>query len=327
MEKYFKVTNETEETGMWSGQYRTTYDDVTHIREIYRIQKIFNKYGIVPSYLVDYSIAIHKESSGIIRKIFEDGGCEIGAHMHPWCTPPFEEERTNRNSYFCNLDVRLQEKKLANLTETIKNNLGASPVVFRAGRFGFEDSQALLLHKLGYLVDSSVTPFMNWSDDDGPSFDDKLPAPYWIREGISLGTSPGILEIPVSVGFNNTNFERCHKIFKALENNRATKTLHIIGILDRLSLMEKIILTPEAQSLKKLKDLSRAFSKNKNPVLNMYFHSNSLKPGDNPYIRNEADLENFFKKLDSYFDYLCNELGFKNTTLAGYREILLKDKQ
>ena len=247
--------------------------------------------------------------------------------MHPWCTPPFEEERTKRNSYFCNLDVRLQEKKLENLTEVIKENFGRSPTVFRAGRFGFKESQASLLHSLGYLVDSSVTPFMSWDNDGGPSFEDKLPTPYWIREGIVDKGFPGILEIPVSVGFNNTNFEMCHKIFKTLEHNRIAKALHLIGILDRLSIMEKIILTPESQSLKKLKDLSLSYNKKNSPVLNMYFHSNSLKPGDNPYVRSEEDLKSFLSKLDSYLDYLCNELGFKNTTLSGYREILLKENQ
>jgi hypothetical protein len=324
MDKYFIVTVDTEEAGLWSGQFQAIYDDVSHIKEISRVQEIFDRYGIRPSYLLDYPIASHRESYGILKKIFSNGRCEIGAHMHPWCNPPFEEEKSPRNSFFCNLDASLQERKLKELTGVIRDNFGISPSVFRAGRFGFSEDQARLLASFGYTVDSSVTPFLDWREDDGPSFEGKPFVPYWLGGEAGRGD---ILEIPVSVGFNRSNFELCSAVFNSLKSSAFARSVHMIGILDRTSIMEKIVLTPESVGLKRLKDLACTYSRKKIPVLNMYFHSSSLKPGCTPYVRSDDDLKSFLNKLEAFFDYVLNGLGYKNTTLGGYRDMLTKRSQ
>src|SRR5262249_44338461 len=49
---------------------------------------------------------------------------------------------------------------------------GASPRSFRAGRFGLSRVSLPLLHRLGYEVDSSVTPTIDWrAKIDGFAFD------------------------------------------------------------------------------------------------------------------------------------------------------------
>jgi len=323
METYFIVTVDTEEMGLWSQQFQAIYDDTEHIREIPVFQKICDKYGVLPSYLMDYPIIKHTLSSRILKEIYKDGKCEIGAHMHPWCTPPYEEDRTIANSYFHNLDPQLQEAKLGNLTAAIKDNFGINPVVFRSGRFGFSESQALLLRKFGYLVDSSIIPFMDYRYEGGPDFEGKPFCPYWINTGDNSGP---LLEIPVSVGFNRANFKFCSVIFKNLAENTLARKVHLIGILDTLTIMQKIVFSPENSSLNRLKSLSRIYTRKNLRVLNMYLHSSSFVPGGTPYVRSDKDLKLFLAKLDNIFDFLINNLGVKNITLDGYRTLLSREE-
>ena len=318
------ITIDTEETGLWSGQFQSIYNEVDHIRAIHRLQEILDRYDVKPSYLIDYPIASKKESANIIRVIFERGKCEIGAHMHPWCCPPFSETLTNKNSYFCYLNEDLQEKKLTSLTEAIKENFGFVPQVFRAGRFGFEERQAKLLRKFGYLVDSSVRAFSDFSFEEGPDFSCKNCSPYWIEEDNKQDISNKVLEVPVSVGFNRNNFEFWNNILKKVGTNYFLKKFHMIGILDRLSIVRKIVASPEHEDLERLKNLAICMEKEGMSVTNIYFHSSSLKPGGSPYVRSEEELEIFLTKIDKYLHFMIHTLGFKNVTLMGYREKLIK---
>jgi hypothetical protein len=42
------------------------------------------------------------------REIVAEGGGEIGAHLHPWNTPPLREEFTEANTMLKNLPPELQ---------------------------------------------------------------------------------------------------------------------------------------------------------------------------------------------------------------------------
>src|SRR5690606_38134061 len=51
------------------------------------------------------------------------------------------------------------------------------------------------------------------------------------------------------------------------------------------------------------------------PVLNFSFHSPSLQPGNTPYVRSEADLEQFYRWWEVVLDHL-SKCGVEPTTAA-----------
>ena len=116
------ITIDTEED-CWKN-YGRQNNPVENIKQIPMLQEIFNHYGALPTYLVSYPIVINQSSSLILKEMLDSGQCEIGAHCHPWNTPPFEEQISTRNSMLCNLPAELQYRKLEILHRTIVERFG-----------------------------------------------------------------------------------------------------------------------------------------------------------------------------------------------------------
>ena len=164
------VTIDTEEEGLWGGEYRSTGNTVENVRGIERFQTLCDRFGIQPTYLVDAPVVQDDFAVELLRDIQEQGRCEIGSHLHPWCNPPFNGNGRcdSYHSYQCNLQEAEQRDKLIWLTETIEVRFGRRPTSFRAGRYGLDIVGAWILEELGYQVDSSVITFSNFSNDGGP---------------------------------------------------------------------------------------------------------------------------------------------------------------
>lgn len=97
---------------------------VENIRMIPRLQNIFDRYGIKPSYLVTYQVASCDWAVDIFSDILSQNKCEIGAHLHPWNTPPLTEVINERNSMLKNFSYELQIAKLKVLTDKIESAFG-----------------------------------------------------------------------------------------------------------------------------------------------------------------------------------------------------------
>jgi len=317
---FFCVTIDTEEEGRWGGGFPREGHSVEHIQELPRLQALFDQYGIRPVYLVDYPIVKSSLSIDIIKNISDDGRCEIGAHVHPWCNPPFDEDNNKYHSYLCNLPLQLQKEKIRILSDQIEKSFGIKPLSFRAGRYGFNDKTLEALESQGYLVDSSVTPYKSWIEDGGPSFIGAPVSPYFpATEDVNkTGAERILLELPVSVGFNRINFDIAYKMHEYLSAKPFT-FFHMIGIMDRLRILRKVFLTPELFSLDEMVMLSRVFVFKRIPLLVMMFHSTVISPGKTPYVKNEDELEQFYMKLDSYFNFAINKLKLRNCTLVEFR--------
>src|ERR1700730_18299632 len=130
------VAVDTEAEFDWSGPFLRTHTSVRNLRHQRLAQEIFDRFGVRPVYLVDYAVATESEGYIPLREIVQSERCEIGAHLHPWITPPFVDELSNRTSFSNNLPAWLQMEKLSRLTEAIISNLGVQPISYRAGRYG-----------------------------------------------------------------------------------------------------------------------------------------------------------------------------------------------
>jgi hypothetical protein len=295
---YLIVTIDTEEDN-W-GDYSPTGQTLENIQRIPRLQELFDEYDVKPTYLITYPVATDPKSISILRKILDEGKCEIGTHCHPWNTPPFEEDRNKKNSMLNNLPAELQFNKIKNLHEVIRINFGIIPISFRGGRWGFNRDTALAIHKLGYKVDSSVTPYTSWTDDYGPDYSEISPRPYRINPDNIFEDSKNsnMIEIPATIGYLQNNFKLANSFLKIFEqgNNR----FRFIGILSKLKLLNKVWLSPELSSSEEMISLAKIFMKKNIKFLNMTFHSNSLIAGKNPFIRSNEDGNDFLSRIKEF---------------------------
>src|SRR5438132_1454724 len=131
---------------------------VENVRQLPRLDRLFERLAVRPTYFTTYQVAIQPWAVRILQETQARGTAEIGAHLHPWNTPPFEEAFVPRNTMLVNLPARLQAAKLDTLTDTLCAGMGRRPLAFRAGRWAFGPSTAAALLTRGYRVDSSVTP-------------------------------------------------------------------------------------------------------------------------------------------------------------------------
>lgn len=301
---YFSVTIDTEEEGLWSGAYAAT-GAVSNIGGVPRFQSVCDEFGVRPTYLVDAPVVLDDQASMILKVIQDDGRAEIGAHVHPWNTPPLEEESTRFHSYLCNLPASLQRAKLEWLTESIERRFDKRPISFRAGRYGIDSVTLQILCELGYRVDSSILPYADYTSQGGPDFSRAPMTPHLVLPESS--TSDPLLEIPIASGFTHRHFEIAQQL-RSGAMKTPLRQLRTVGILDRLGIAAQTKLSPEQASAKRMRDLARSLVARGSKCLVLMFHSSSLKPGCSPYVRSDSDLDKFLERLRLFFAFAIEEL-------------------
>src|SRR5215831_4623867 len=117
-------------------------------------------YGITPIYVIDYPVATQPDGYEPLTALQRAGEATIGAHLHPWVTPPFDEPLDARHSYACNLGSALEAAKLRATRDAIADRFGRAPSIYKAGRYGFGASSAAIVEQLGFDVDASINPSM-----------------------------------------------------------------------------------------------------------------------------------------------------------------------
>lgn len=311
------VTVDTEEEGLFGEQFSAHGLSVKNLQFLGRFQSLCESWKVSPVYLIDTPVVENDAAAGQLREWVQGGTCEVGAHLHPWCAPPFGEETSTRNSFHCNLPAELEREKLQRLTEAIESRI-VRPVSYRAGRYGQSARGLAVLEELGYELDSSVIPYMNYADQGGPDFRRTPDVPYFpSRTDITrTGDSP-ILEIPVTTGFSHSSFESCQAWYEWAHRSPFNK-LRAVGILDRLNLVRKIKLSPEQADRIRLKQLIDACLSRKLPVLVVLLHSSSLMEGGSPYAKDRSGLEELYSRMRFILEYCCGERNMEPRTLSEF---------
>ena len=236
-----------------------------------------------------------------LKELLQAGRCEIGAQLHAWVTPPYEEEVSEVNSYANNLPAVLERRKIKRLTEIIERNFGCRPLVYRAGRYGAGSATPRILEDLGYRIDCSVLPGPS-HQLGAPDYSGGIAEPYW------LNARRSVLEIPVTVGtigLAGKYGERLHRQFASPFGLH----LRVPAIAARIGIVERIRLTPEGSTVKGCKNLTRTMLRDGKRVFVVSYHSPSLEPGHTPYVRNRRDLATFLRWLEDFFEFFMTEIG------------------
>lgn len=301
------VVIDTEEEFDWSKGFCRENIAVTAMRQIFRVQDIFDHYHITPVYVIDYPIAHQVDGHRPLQEIHSDRRCLIGAHLHPWVNPPFEEVICHSNSFPGNLPASLEREKLKLLGACIGERFGEQPVIYKAGRYGLGANTGSILEDLGYQVDTSFCPGMNYSNEKGPDFSNATPWPFWFGEARKL------LELPLTVGYTGGLRKRGKWVYSKASSSFASR-FKALGILARLRLLNKVWLSPEGYHSCEQRALTQALHDDGLRIFTLAFHSPSVVPGNTPYVRTSEELSMFLDSLRRFFDFFMGELGGSPTT-------------
>ncbi len=298
---------------------------VTNIAELPTVHRLLERFGVRPTYFTSYQVASVEWAAGILSDLSSDGRAEIGAHLHPWNTPPARELFVPRNTVMKNLSGELQAAKLRELTALLATVFGSRPTSFRAGRYGMGALGMRAISEQGYTVDSSVTPFLDWRRfNDGPDFRDApLEAYHPSFDDITIPTSDGpIVELPLSVGYTRRPFASWHHRHEQLLRSRAGP-LSLASLAYRTHLLRKVQLSFETDTVNDMLMLTRLLLLDGARFIHITWHSPSLVSGLSPFVSGSAERDRFRANMEQYFDRLAGIQSFSFATVSEAAERLI----
>ncbi|MGA2171606.1 MAG: hypothetical protein ABSG82_01155 [Sedimentisphaerales bacterium] len=279
----------------WRRSQPLTFESVTFgIPQILR--PIWERFGIKPVYFVSPEVVENDQCCGTLREEMKRGA-EIGTHLHSEYIEPqrkYEDIAGTASDEFpcCAYDADVELAKIRNLTGLIESKLGVRPVSYRAARYGADIDTIKSLERIGYKVDSSVTPGISWRKQGGPDHSQAPKQPYFISHTDYYSPGDGsILEVPITVS---------GKRFPFLPD----KWLYYRW------------LRPTHMTAFEMKVLVAEFARNyAEPVLNLMFHSMEVLPGKTPFVRTRLGQKMYLNRLESILRYIA-KMEFKSKTLA-----------
>ena len=322
-EVIFVLSVDTEEEWDWSGDFPQKDFSVSNIKQIPKLQAFCEELGIRPTYFTDYAVADNPDAVEMLKTIVDKNTCEIGAHLHPWCNPPFYGITKERESHVINLPISQVEEKLDTLIKLLNKNFGATPNAFRSGRWGTNGEVLKLLEKKGFQIDSSMYPFFK---NKYFNYEQTTLTPYWpdYDKPMVKGSQRNMIEIPVTAGFNHKNFSAMLKIYNAI-THPILRHLHLTAIFWHTRLLRKLYLSPEATSGKDMQPLIDAALDNNHPVIHMYLHSSSLIYGPTHFTKQNNALEVICNNIQQAVEYTRLRSNIKFCTISE-AVVLLKNR-
>jgi hypothetical protein len=308
----FIITVDTEADNVWRHYEELAFNN---IRQVPLFQSLCEQHGFPPTYLLTYRAALDEYAAKLFRAYAQSGRAEIGAHFHPWPSGDMsgKKQSSREHSYPTELADDILREKLEILTKTIADRVGVRPASYRAGRWGFDDRQAAILSGLGYRVDCSVTPKVDWRNNfgdldsaGGPDFRACSAYPYFLNGQL--------LEVPMTILFTGVfKQERslAGKIFLKMPSG------FISHAVNRLFFRKTWLRIFPGSNLNDWQRIYRSADANKLPMVQFMIHSSELMPGGSPYSRSESDVEHIFTQLEEMFKYF-KDLGLEGATLSQF---------
>lgn len=260
-----------------------------------RLQPAFDSVGAVPTYLLTVEVMEDEESVNALQSL--QGQYELGTHLHAAFIEP-EKKFTNyagvdSPDFQCSYAPDVEYAKLENLSKMFIDRFGYAPTSFRAGRYGANHHSINSLEKLGYKVDTSVTPFIRWTEPNGVVDFRKAPLqPYFpAPDHLSKkGPERALLQAPVTMKRRPFRMPRWFRPWlSSVEQMQQVAEWHLKTFADQ-------------------------------PVvhLNMMFHSMEVMPKATPYPQTETEAKRFIDDMVEVLGW-CGNQGFEFCGLSDLR--------
>lgn len=323
------LTIDTEPDNAWDFHQNPS---VANVQELPRLQDILEKHGAKATCLITYKVVGDDDAVKTLEALARQGGAEIATHLHPWENPPFMESGADaRHSSFPHeLPLALFEDKMSTLTAAITERFDA-PTSYRAGRWGFSAEHVRVLERLGYVVDTSVTPLIDWRDTMGiPKAEGGVGGvdyrfapqrPYHLAyDDVCSTGDAALLEIPLTVGFTRPT--------PAFVRRRYGR-LPILAqrVLRKSELLRPIWAVPPEQTKRQLLQMVASVLAEDAPIVNIAMHSSELMVGGSPSSRTKEATDGVFDRIDVMLGALRDSGVCEFTTLTAAGRRLAKNQR
>jgi len=315
---------DTEGDNLWAKGDGRVFRNIERLPEF---QGFCEELRLRPTYLVAYEVIENDKARAVIQQLARNGNCEIGAHLHAWLTPPYYEplEPPGKHPYLHEYPEELRLAKLETVTTAIEDAIGKRATSYRGGRWSMDAYTMCALDRLGYAVDTTVTPFVSWTrtpgtKSGGPNF---VAAPTWpYHPAADNPVEPGelnILEVPPS---HRPKGIIPHSLYRAVgrrfgEDPRLWR-MALRYFLNRLG--RAVHPNPASESPSRLSWLARRVARENAPVLNLSFHSSELMAGGAPWVVTEQDQERTWASIAATASELGRRADWQASTLTQFRE-------
>ncbi|WMQ74059.1 MAG: hypothetical protein GPOALKHO_001077 [Sodalis sp.] len=313
----FIITIDTEGDNLWQNHGHITTENA-HFLPYF--QTLCEKYRFKPVYLTNYEMAMDDAFVDFARDAIARGNAEIGMHLHAWNSPPAHELTGNdgcHKPYLIEYPEAVMREKILFMTQLLEETFQTKILSHRAGRWAFDERYAAVLLELGYQVDCSVTPRVDWHRSPGaPSgvggsnyhrFPDRA---YFIDpEDISRPGSSRLLEVPVTTAYKHAPWVNAvSQVYDRLRGKRRNPSVQWLRPAGgNAAQMCKVV----AQSLAAGSD-----------HVEFMLHSSEFMPGGSPTFKDETAIERLYHDLEVLFDELQNRVI--GMTLAQYYQHRLR---
>ncbi len=257
----------------------------------------------------------------MLQELVKGSVAEIGAHLHPWESPPFMESGIDRKypTYPHELPPEVFRQKVGVLTESIAERFGA-PTSYRGGRWGIAPEHLSVLERMGFEVDTTVTPMIDWRETAG------IPASLNGSGGIDFRSAPRhpyhpdysdvgcegdavIVEVPLTVAFTR-------RVPSFIRRAYGELPVFVHRVLRKSSLVRPVWATLSEETERDLRRMLAVVLKEGLPIINISIHSSELMIGGSPTSQTAGEKERVLSRLESVLGVLASDDRCVFTTLT-----------
>lgn len=301
------ISIDVEEEGLFSGRYPRTPPGVTNVAELQRLSFIPREFGLPLTLLVTYQVARDPAACRVLAGWRDRYRAEIGAHLHPWNTPPFADLPGPEPVPSEQLPPVLLRAKFANLVAQVRAGLAVTPRAFRMGRFDAGPRVWGLLPEFGLVVDSSVVPLTPKNADPRAFLAPADPFPLAVPgpAGVRIFEVP-LTMVPVVAGTPSL-VARLAAALPPDWGNRLRDRFRYLGVAG---------VQPAWYPFASMQLAARLHRRRGGRVLNMFLHSSELMPGTSPLFPTEDAVNRFAAKLRAFLAWLVRTGPVEGVTLS-----------
>ena len=312
------ITLDVEEEGLFSGRYARLPHGVTNVAELKRLEFIPREFGFPLTLLVTYPVARDPAARELLAYWQEEYGAEIGAHLHPWNTPPFWDLPHQEPIPSNRLPLALLGAKLGALVATLEEAFGTAPRSFRMGRFDWTPALLELLPRFGLRVDSSMVPLSQ--KVGGPPHFLAPPDPFWLSSPGSSGEP--LLEMPLTTVPVWAGASRGVHRFSSLLPVKLGETL-----LSWFRFVGAAGIHPAWFPQVSMRLAAFLHRRRGGGVFTMFLHSSELLPGGgNPNFSTAQAVDRLVVKLRAFLAWLVKTGPVSGVTMSGLYESLVQNR-
>lgn len=285
---------DVEEEGLFSGRYDPVAKGVSNVAHLRRLEFITREFGVPLTLLCTWPVLSDPGCCDILRHWREDLGAEIGAHLHPWNTPPLSDEPGQAWTPSEAMDTTLLDAKLAELVRICRKATGKTPKSFRMGRFDLGPKVRALLPRHGLLVDGSIVP-VTWSPALPEAFLSPADPYLWpAGDGGACLTEAPVTMAPLSPALRDAVW-RIARVSGPSAGGWLLKRFHTLGAAGAI---------PAWFPLASMKLGARLHLARGGRIVHLFIHSSELMPGCAPHVPDEAAIARVLRRTHDFLHWL-----------------------